>query len=69
VTIDLGEDMRFDFFFWLFDAIFVVSTCGSMCYLMLEFVRKKRLNEDALLEAKREDALAARVQSDAVGGP
>lgn len=62
VTIALGEDMRFDFFFWLFDAIFVVSTCASMCYLQLEFVRKKRLNEDALLEAQKEDALVARVE-------
>ncbi len=47
VTIALGEGMILDFYFWLFDVVFIVSTLVSCGYFIAEYDRKKRINKAA----------------------
>lgn len=44
VTIALGEEMMLDFYFWLFDMIFILTSIVSAVCLTLDFRRKTRLN-------------------------
>jgi hypothetical protein len=44
VTAALGENLVLDFYFWLFDVLFILSTLLSCCYFFIDYRRKKRLN-------------------------
>jgi hypothetical protein len=45
VTAALGENLVLDFYFWLFDVLFILSTTVSCWYFYVDVKRKKRLND------------------------
>ena len=43
VTMALGEDIVLDFYFWLFDVVFICSALTTFALCLLDIQRKRRL--------------------------